>query len=470
MPELCKICNKTFSRLMLHFRLHHPDQYEQECVRAMDLFKSGLTLREIVSSGKTCWKFGAALNNMLKENGIDTGKSRIKRIKNTVNNKIQISKGNIMTSNTIPAPYDSANSSNPWLLNKPSHPPLKDTKGNPLTAEYIWGKSGQDRIDLLNWVFSYYRAKGYPLPILSDSELQSEYDKLKSKNPSCVITNGTIINSNATGLNIAKHFTGPLFLNAKGGKKTKSCMEVFNDDESFKKVLRNRMGWAKSKEDGTDRPYVFAIDDDMITQGMRSSGLAYSVSHFKPMIAKYIYSKYNVKKTIDYSSGWGARCVAALSLGIEYYGIDPLTSGKINEMIKYFNGFGKAVDGCSEKLDYSVFPSVDLSFSSPPFFDLEIYAEDDKQSSHYTNYNEWLEKYWTETVKKCYNKSNYFSFMAVEKVSKNNLLDDMKSVCEKEGGTFAEAIPVKTSTNHLSNKKTTGRVSKKTEFLIVYKV
>ena len=81
--ELCKICNQLFSRLILHFRLFHPDQYEQECVRAMDLFKSGLTLREIGNSDKTCWKFGAALNNMLKENGIDTGKDRGKRAANT---------------------------------------------------------------------------------------------------------------------------------------------------------------------------------------------------------------------------------------------------------------------------------------------------------------------------------------------------------------------------------------------------
>jgi len=372
--------------------------------------------------------------------------------------------------NKDPVPYDSTNSSNPWLMNKPSHSPLIGPEKLPLTAEYIWSKSGQDRIDLLDWVFKYYRKNGYPFFTLTDAELQAEFARLKAKNPADVITNGTIVNSNCTGLDVVKHFTSPLFLNSKGNGKTKSCLEVFNDDELFKKVLRNRMGWNTSAEDGKSRPYVFAIDDDMITQGMRSSALAYSVSHFKPLIAKYIYSKYSASKVIDYSAGWGARALAALSLGVEYYGIDPLTSAKVNEIIKYFGGTGKVIDGCSESIDYNAFPSVDISFSSPPFFDLEIYANDDKQSSHYSNYSEWLDKYWNETVKKCYEKSKYFSFTAVEKVGKNNLLADMKKICVDAGGKFAEEIPIKTSTNHLSNKKTTQRTTKKTECLVVYKI
>jgi hypothetical protein len=56
----------------------------------------------------------------------------------------------------------------------------------------------------------------------------------------------------------------------------------------------------------------------------------------------------------------GRISIAALSLGVEYYGIDPLTSDRVNEMIKYFGGKGFAVKECSEKLDYSIFPNVHL--------------------------------------------------------------------------------------------------------------
>jgi hypothetical protein len=368
------------------------------------------------------------------------------------------------------APYDATNSSRPWFMNKPSHTPLIGPEGLPLTAEYIWSQQGPDRIALLDWVFAYYRSNGYPFPTLTDQELHQEFVRLKDRNPSIILDSGVIKNSNTTGLPIAKHFTGPLFLNARGGPRTKSCLQVFNDDDLFRRVLQNRMGWNTSKEDGTERPYVFAIDDDMITQGMRSSGLGYSVSHFKPMIAKYIYTKYGVRKTLDYSSGWGARCVAALSLGIEYYGIDPLTAAPINEMIEYFNGAGKVIDGCSEVLDYSVFPGVDLAFSSPPFFNLELYADDERQSSHYSGYDNWLELYWRATVQKCYEKCKYFSFLAVEQTGKHNLLNDMRDICVAAGGKEIEDIPIKTSTNHLSKKRATGKVDKKTEHLMVYEV
>jgi len=187
------------------------------------------------------------------------------------------------------------------------------------------------------------------------------------------------------------------------------------------------------------------------------------------MIAKYIYDKYNVKKVLDYSAGWGARCIAALSVGAEYYGIDPLTSDRINKIIEYYNGVGKCVSDCSEKADYSIFPEVDLCFSSPPYFDLEIYA-DTNQSSDYKDYTDWLEKYWKATVEKCYKKSKYFSFMAVEKVRKFNLLEDMNKICLASGGKLIEKIPIKTSTGHLSAKKKTGRIDKKTEHILVYKV
>ena len=367
-------------------------------------------------------------------------------------------------------PYDTTNSTNPWLMNNKSHPPIIGPEGLPLTAEYIWGKSGQDRIDLLEWVFKYYREKGFPLFKLTDAELKKEFEALKSKNSNDVFENGVIKNSNTVGLDIAKHFTSDLFFASKGGPKTKSCIEVFNDDVLLKEVLKNRMGFCVSREDGNTRPYVFAINDQMLLQGTRSSGYGYSVSLFKPLIAKYIYEKYNVKKTLDYSIGWNARCIAALSLGIEYYGIDPLTADRTNEMIKYFGGTGDCISGCSEKLDYSIFPNVDLCFSSPPYFDLETYSNDPTQSSQYKAYTDWLELYWRETVKKCYDKCKFFSFLAVEKVRKYDLLADMSRICLEEGGVLVEDIPIKTSLNHLSGKSKSKKVDKKTEHVVVFKV
>lgn len=367
-------------------------------------------------------------------------------------------------------PYDATNSSNPWLLNKSNHPAIMGPWGEKLTAEYIWSLQGEKRIELVEWLIKYYRQRGFPYFKLSDKELQEEYSELCKKDPKCVFENGVIKNSNTCGLNIAKHFTSDLFSAAKGGPKTKSCIEVFNNDELLRRVLKNRMGWNTSKEDGTERPYIFGMNDLALVTGMRSSGLAYSVSHFKPLIAKFIYDRYNVKKTIDFSCGWGSRCSAALSLGIEYYGVDPLTAERNNDIIKYFGGKGLCFPEASESFDYSAFPDVDMCWSCGPYENLEVYDESEKQSSHYKTYEDWLSKYWEETVKRCVKKCNYFSFVIVEKVGKHNIMQDMCKICCDIGIKEVEQFSISVGLNHLSAKAKTGKTTKKTEHLIVYKV
>jgi hypothetical protein len=365
-------------------------------------------------------------------------------------------------------PYDATTHSNPWLM-KCSGSPINDATGHPLTPEYIWSKQGAAREELLEWVFSYYRKTGYPVFKLTDAELKKDFEDLKKKDPNDILENGVIKNSNTVGLDAAKHFTSDLFSAVKG-TKTISCLDAFNDDSILKKVLKNRMGWNTSKEDGSERPYVFGINDKMIVQGFRSSAQGHAVSHFKPLIAKYVYNKYSVKSTLDYSCGWGARAVGALCLGAEYYGIDPLTSDRVSQIIKYFGGSGFCVKNGSELIDYSIFPDVDLCFSCPPYFDLEIYSNDTMQSSRHKQYNDWLELYWTPTVNKCFPKCKLFGFVAVQNVRKNNLLEDMNKICLDAGGILIEDTPIKVSKSHLSGKAQNKSVDKKTEHLMIYKV
>lgn len=480
----CPICRKSFVKLMSHLQAAHPEKYEEECDKAIELFLSGLTLRQIGENDKTLWGFSTTLGKIINEKtGLDLKKEGRKRASKTMKAghaqgkykltgrgrkprmKFQLNK----TQHTPDQPYDSTNSTNPWLI-RCHGTPITGPEGKSLTPEYIWSKQGQERIDLVEWVFNYYRTRGYPIFSMSDPELKKDFERLKKKDSSDIFEQGHIKNSNTVGLSAAKHFTSRLFLDAKGAGKTKSCIEAFNDDEAFRKVLKNRMGWKVSREDGQERPYVFGINDKMITQGMRSSAIGYSISHFKPLIAKFVYDRYNVKSTIDFSAGWGARCLAALSRDMEYYAIDPLTHKEINQIIEYFGGIGKCIGEGSESLDYSVFPQVDIAFSCPPYFDLEIYDAGEKQSSRFNKYNDWLELYWTKTVEKCAHKCKYFSFIAVESVNKNNLLEDMCKVCVSAGMKLIEQIPIKVARNHLSGKKKNGKVSKKTERLVIYSV
>jgi hypothetical protein len=64
--NICPICNIQFERLMKHIHDKHKELYEQECIKAAELFSSGLTFREIGDSNLTYWSFGQALCNVIK--------------------------------------------------------------------------------------------------------------------------------------------------------------------------------------------------------------------------------------------------------------------------------------------------------------------------------------------------------------------------------------------------------------------
>ena len=371
--------------------------------------------------------------------------------------------------------YTKTNSQNPELIERNNHLAIKDKDGNKLTAAYIWSRQGKDRENLVQYVFNYYRNKGFPFTELSDKELWKKFNSLKKKDPDEVIDdNGCIKNTSSLGNDIFKNWVWQKYHSASGGGKTRSVIDVFNDDELLLNVIKNRMGYCLIEEDGEKIPYLFTISDGMIIQGIKSTGYGYNVSLFKPVIGKYLYKHYAKEKVLDFSAGWGARYLAAESLNLEYYGIDPLTSPEINNMIKFFGGKGKIVDGCSEDIEiYKDIPMVDCIMSCPPYYNLEMYSEDEAQSiNRYSDYNEWLDKYWKQTVINCLSKlkeDGFFITILKDTVKKYELAKDMVGICEKYGLKVDKKIPYKTLNSHLTGKRKSGVKSKNSEIIYIMK-
>jgi hypothetical protein len=104
-----------------------------------------------------------------------------------------------------------------------------------------------------------------------------------------------------------------------------------------------------------------------------------SVNQFKPTVARWVYCTLGAKKGIlDFSAGWGGRCLAAMSLGIPYIGIDANKGMEptYKEMIKALD---PAADVTlhfkpSETVDFGAY-DYDLVFTSPPYFMLEEYEK-----------------------------------------------------------------------------------------------
>jgi len=375
-------------------------------------------------------------------------------------------------------PYNKTNSSNPYLIDINKDELIKKD-GKKLTASYIW--EYKDREELVKWVFDYYRKKGFPYPKYSSTILNSTFNKLKKIDYNSILSeDGTIKNSNSTGTNILKHFCGEKFYNSKV-EKGDSPLDVFNDNEKLIKVLKNRMGWCLSKEDGEERPYIFGINDGMIIQGIRSSGLGSSISQFKIPIAMFLYKRYLKENGVilDFSAGWGARMLAAMACGYNYYGIDPLTAENLNEMNSFFsddscfkNDINVFEGGSEDKNSYNV-DSVDLIIGCPPYFKLEIYSNDNSQCyNKFPEYNDWLEKYWKKTVENCIDimdEKTKFILIMNKSFKEYMLKDNMLDICFDCGLEMFESFPMKSSKSHLSGKKNSGIATKYSDGIFVLK-
>jgi len=103
-----------------------------------------------------------------------------------------------------------------------------------------------------------------------------------------------------------------------------------------------------------------------------------TVNQFRPMIAKWVYHTLKPKVAIlDYSAGWGGRCIAAMSMGIPYIGVDANKNLEktYDKMVKTLGPSDvNMIFKPSENVDFSKF-KYDLIFTSPPYFMIEEYEK-----------------------------------------------------------------------------------------------
>ena len=386
---------------------------------------------------------------------------------------------------------------NPFLMDHKDDSNVIEWNGNKLTASYLWTLDKEKRKECLNYVFKYYRDKGFPNENISDYEFAKEYQKLVSFKTDKVIFDKEeriLSNSGNVGISICRSICSDMFYAGKSGERGKSVMEVFNDDEQFIKVLKNRMGWNLTKEDGGKlRPYMFPISDKQIRTGIINSGLGDPMSNFRPSIAKWMYEhaisllEYNTEDNvhiIDYSAGWGARALGALSLdassldyNISYTGFDPHTYSKVNDIIKKIGkGYNSVCYGEGSDSEYfkNMTCKADVIGSCPPYFNQEKYSDDITQCYNmHKDYNEWLNEYWRKTILNCDDKlklQGIFILVIKESYDKYDLMKDMTDVIYKNTEwTLVEDWRYKTSRNHLTGKAKNGKVVKTNEHVLFFK-
>lgn len=130
-------------------------------------------------------------------------------------------------------------------------------------------------------------------------------------------------------------------------------------------------------------------------------------SQFKPATAKTIYELFNSKRVLDFSAGWGDRLCAFYSCrDTEFYmGIDPnsnLFQGYANQVTFYNKPEKMAVlvNAPAEDIDFPV-NEFDTVFTSPPYFIIERYTQEENQSwQRYKKIEDWLNVFLFSVINK----------------------------------------------------------------------
>lgn len=272
---------------------------------------------------------------------------------------------------------------------------VKDTVWHQMSDEHRW--------KMVPTVEKFWRKEGFPFPKVNPDLIKEDFDKLVRYDVDDLMTDKKEMLQNNLGLAIANCFhPHKYYVKCQDHRPPYSN---FENEETFRKVLFKTMKFAGN-------PYR--------RSGLRSILSVYSgtqgVSNFKPTVAKYIYTKYCPVggKVLDPSLGYSGRLVGALSSHISHYeGCDPC--------VATFEGNKKALatiqeieskrsnltlfmeDDDMKKLpdvvlhnipfeDYKKENFFDLVFTSPPYYNTEMYSQEETQSwKKYPKYQQWVD-------------------------------------------------------------------------------
>ena len=302
-----------------------------------------------------------------------------------------------------------------------------------MTAEELFRVSADKNIDEeVDKLFVYWRKHGFPNYDMNTYDKKKELDKLIKFNESGINENGDLKQTmHALGF-LWNYFPHWVEVKING----ESVLDNWNDDEKLRKLIRKTYNWQLKHGAGN-----FTIN--RLRQNAKVYCSKQSVSNFRPTVAKYLYNTYGNKGTVwDMSCGWGGRLLGFLASDCKkFIGTEPSTKTftglqKIEEDFSYVD---KEVDlNCMGSEVYIPTPnSIDLCFTSPPYFDTEQYAEEETQSfKKFPSVDKWVDGFMRQTIKNCYIglKDDGYMIINIANTGKHkNLEDDTIRVAQEEG-------------------------------------
>lgn len=199
----------------------------------------------------------------------------------------------------------------------------------------------------------------------SNEEVKEDYENLK------LIGCEKVSPLSRIGLTVLDHF----FLQYRIKTKTKHNISFYEalQDKKLVEYLNQKVKQLKPTRRKNTEDQVLRLQYDMFQ-------LYYgTINQFRPTEALKLYCLLKPKLGIvDFSAGWGGRCLAAMALNIPYIGIDANKNLQkpYRDMIDMVKPESKVtmIFKPSESINFNKY-KYDLIFTSPPYFMLEVYEK-----------------------------------------------------------------------------------------------
>lgn len=297
-------------------------------------------------------------------------------------------------------------------------------------------------------VFDIYRSAGIiPIYYYNLEGCQDQIMALASKNKR--IEDRILPVGNNEGLTLGRFWFENMQDAFTRNNKEVSLRSRFNNDRKLKRAINLCY---KHRDDGDEAviPKNLRRAFDLVDGG--------SIQNFKPMNARAVWEYICPTlfgRVLDFSSGYGGRMMGAMTSRMRYHytGIDPNT--------KTYNGLvalGELLNECGQGSGYKMHHmpseefdpesgSYDAAFSSPPYFNLETYSNEDTQCMiRCNNIDSWFELYVEPTLKMIHkglaNDALYAVNIADYKFDKENfqIVKRWQELSEKCGFKFEHTI------------------------------
>jgi len=263
----------------------------------------------------------------------------------------------------------------------------------------------------VNDVYDRVKAKGFPYYPSDYKSRLHEFNKLIQFDRSTLFKpRQKIVGQTPHGLALAWSYMPHAWEVKCGWMNTP--MSLWEDEERLKKGIKKVL-------QGTfwERTEYHRVTDSQIRSILRRFSNTQIVSNYRPTAAALMYDKFLEKAsplfggktgtTWDMSCGFGGRLLGAIAADVNYIGTDPCTKTfeGLQQIKEDWAGLNRTIE--LHKLGSEDFRpdknSIDLCFTSPPYYDWEKYSDEETQSYiKYPTKEEWIEGFLRETIENCY--------------------------------------------------------------------